>query len=694
MKTKLLSIILVFIVFIGIFAGCQNSDNPNNDVNNSTEQDKFAILSDSYLKMDLINALNEIKIDETKMSAIEKLEDWAAGPKYAFTYADKITLVIYCNLNSTVESINYNDEKIYYRGFEPYNVNNYIWQSSLLEVLIPYSQNIVKSYLNYPSTAKFPSVSSEWAIARYNNLYYLESWVKASNAFGVEDKINFRTGIYIDQNSNYKTIYFKINGITKLDLTDQYQPSVERKQVTPKYPGKNPIETQGINLKYGQVGQYGEEKIIDGVSYIYYYLPYGTYNVINNGNSGVVYVASDEMCQNEEGYWENVHTEIYKFEKGSHGKNQTIDIPEKYHIELSMYTNVSFIKLPTDDTDKPDDGESTDEDCDHVLDSYCVCTKCKKAFHQIGQDFQCIKCKQGYLHIENNYIYTGSYPQTEVTDESILCSLNNLATTHYPNIQEDWISYDYDRYQNGELGDFGDFMYYIDIEYNNNKYRGVYLEKYRRPYQQYGKYSLKKIYWFKYEPIKWDVISKSNDKILLVSSVIIDSQEFNTSDLPREIGGKTIYSNNWEYSSIRNWLNYNFYNIAFDSIQQKRIQNSFLDNKTTGGIYRKNISHAPYEPYYDPTNKYASCQNNTEDNIFLLSRKDIYDIYDDNNDLIKEATDYALIQGSEQGGWALRSPCLYEHNFMAFPTTGLSSWRAGKVLGPWGVVPAMEIALF
>ena len=696
MKTKFLSMVLILIFFISACVGCQNSNNKNdNIIDNSTEQDKFAILNDSYLTMDLINALNEINVDETKITSFEKLEDWVAGPKYSFTYADKIKLIVYCNLNSTVESINYNDEKIYYRGFESYNINNYIYQSSLLDVLIPYTQNIVKSYLSYPSTAKFPLVSSEWAVSRYNNLYYLESWVKASNAFGIEDKINFTTGVYIDQNTNYKTIYFKIDGNIKLDLTEQYQPSEQRKQVTPKYPGKDIIESKGINLKYGQLGQYGEEKIIDGVSYIYYYLPYGTYNVVNNGNSGIIYVESDEMYQNEEGYWENVDTEIYTFKTGSYGNSQTISIPEKYHIELSMYTNVSFIKVSVDDN--TDDDETTDDKCEHILDSYCVCIKCKKAFHQIGEDFQCIRCKQGYLHIENNYIYTGSYPQSEVTDELILDSLNKLVATHYPIIEKDWVSYGYLSYQNKELVNLGDYMYYIDIEYNYNKYRGVYLGNYRRPYQQYNKYETKKIYWFKYEPIKWKIIEKTNDKALLVSDVIIDSQEFNTTTLSKEIEGKTIYSNNWEYSSIRNWLNNNFYETAFDPLQQERIKSKILDNKTTGGIYRRNISYPPYEPYYDSTNKYASCQNNTEDKIFLLSRKDVYDIFSSSEDLIKNRTDYSIIQGNENiGGWMLRSPCFYEENYMAFPrvkTSDGGGWAAGGVQGLWGVLPAIEISL-
>lgn len=41
--------VLILIFFISACVGCQNSNNKNdNIIDNSTEQDKFAILNDSY----------------------------------------------------------------------------------------------------------------------------------------------------------------------------------------------------------------------------------------------------------------------------------------------------------------------------------------------------------------------------------------------------------------------------------------------------------------------------------------------------------------------------------------------------------------------------------------------------------------------------------------------------------------------
>ena len=60
----------------------------------------------------------------------------------------------------------------------------------------------------------------------------------------------------------------------------------------------------------------------------------------NNGNMGTIYVASDEMRKNSDGYMENIDTRVYKFKVGTNGETQEIDIPEGYHIELSISTNI------------------------------------------------------------------------------------------------------------------------------------------------------------------------------------------------------------------------------------------------------------------------------------------------------------------------------------------------------------------
>ena len=73
----------------------------------------------------------------------------------------------------------------------------------------------------------------------------------------------------------------------------------------------------------------------------------------------------------------------------------------------------------------------------------------------------------------------------------------------------------------------------------------------------------------KKEPIEWIVLDKKGDKVFLISRYIIDRQTF------------TYKTNNptWETSYVREWLNNDFINIAFDSYEQSVISETTLDNK-------------------------------------------------------------------------------------------------------------------
>lgn len=323
MKKLLLCALIAILIFT--IAACSNSINePNENI------DKYGIFNDAYLQSDFENALVEIKADETKISDFTKIEDWAGGTKYKFTYENKITLNVYCNTTSTVESIVYGDEKIYYRGYESYDINNYVYDQGIIDILIPSSQNFIKLYLNYPSTAKFPWTSSEWSYSKYNDIYVLSSWVKASNAFGVESQSNFTIGFYIGENDT-ECIYIKIGDDIKVNKVNEYKQTETRKQVTPKYPDKTSSTSgNGINLVYGQLGEYGKNENDNGYSYIAYYVPGGKYTVINNGNYATFFVSKGD------------DTQTYRFASGSNGQTQEVIIPDGYYIELAINTNITL----------------------------------------------------------------------------------------------------------------------------------------------------------------------------------------------------------------------------------------------------------------------------------------------------------------------------------------------------------------
>lgn len=174
----------------------------------------------------------------------------------------------------------------------------------------------------------------------------------------------------------------------------------------------------------------------------------------------------------------------------------------------------------------------------------------------------------------------GLYPRSYVYDETLITELNSLSEVE----ENGWYLY------NNE--------YYAKVVANPNKTNytfnnGTTIEK-------------DKTYWFKCEPIVWNVLSSKDGEYYLLSKDLIDSHNyFESIENERTIDGKTIYPSNYEHSDLRAWLNNEFYNKAF-SLDSSYINTTTVDNSdaVTGSG--------------DDT--YAS--NNTEDKVFLPSYLD------------------------------------------------------------------------
>ena len=266
--------------------------------------------------------------------------------------------------------------------------------------------------------------------------------------------------------------------------------------------------------------------------------------------------------------------------------------------------------------------------------------------------FGCSKKDSLYKRKGDN-IYFGTYPQSIVNDKKLIDKLDEKAKT--PSIENNWISYKYYIENKTE-----DFMYYIDIDLNNDKsydYRGVYFTKYRpedcidisneeKSYQDDNGYSTNNVYWFKYEAIKWIILKEDNGRALLLSDLIIDSHEFYplfNSDKTEHNNG-IGYDNNYELSTIRKWLNDDFYNSAFNIKEKAIINETEVDNSADST---------------DRNAKDFTC-NNTLDKVFLISLTELMNLVD--MDIrVATVTDYAKVEGiytegTEYGYWRLRSP--------------------------------------
>lgn len=214
-------------------------------------------------------------------------------------------------------------------------------------------------------------------------------------------------------------------------------------------------------------------------------------------------------------------------------------------------------------------------------------------------------------------VYFGKYPQSEITskDGSIYNTLKNATGWDDNN----------------------------DITIGGTKYRRLKGEDATSATSDSSSYynwndSYKTYHYFKYEPIKWRVLSRSGNDALLLSDVALDSQKYNINDNDR-------VDVVWETSSMRSWLNgygasanqskkdysrKNFINSAFESTQRNAIE-------ITSVINNDNIAYG------------TPGGNNTSDKVFLLSESEVYDT--------DTAAGYGFVKDCDIDDEARRSRC-------------------------------------
>ena len=231
------------------------------------------------------------------------------------------------------------------------------------------------------------------------------------------------------------------------------------------------------------------------------------------------------------------------------------------------------------------------------------------------------------------------------------------------------------------------------------------------------------VYWFKYEPIKWRILTTGENSAYIMSDIALDCFSMQPDRKSETLNGvfasynnstgvpDGIYSNNWEYSFIRSWLNETFYNEVFNDLQKEIIKTTRLDNSALS------CNPNDYPKYYGNgenagKNKYADQCKDTDDKIFLLSLRDVTTTaYGFNKDVLAEdsarnlkATDFAKFHGAMMGNtqkdyvtWFTRSPSLAVGN-QGYTTFVLYRDNKGVINSPnhgaeGGVVPALWITL-
>lgn len=324
---------------------------------------------------------------------------------------------------------------------------------------------------------------------------------------------------------------------------------------------------------------------------------------------------------------------------------------------------------------------------------------------------------------DGNYIYFGYWPQTLERDETVVAKLNEIAGT--PPLPRDK-----ENPHNWESHEGTTYMWQKIVIYNGTKYLGVQMNDYRasgvyslRSYIMKNGYFTFEVYWFKYEPIKWRILTTSGNSAFIMSDIALDSfsiqpdrKSENRDGLLADYNNSKgvpdgIYANNWEYCFLRGWLNETFYNEVFNGLQKEIIKTTRLDNTA------RSSNPNDYPKYYGygenaGKNKYADQCKDTDDKIFLLSLRDVTTTaYGFNKNVLAEdparnlkASDFAKFHGVSMGNtqkdyvtWYTRSPSLAVGN-QGYTTFVLYRDNKGVINSPdlvaeGGVVPALWITL-
>ena len=300
----------------------------------------------------------------------------------------------------------------------------------------------------------------------------------------------------------------------------------------------------------------------------------------------------------------------------------------------------------------------------------------------------------------NVHFSFGRYPQTLVEDDALVDRLNGLAKG------KTFTSY---RYYSGDGAQGSqkqwDYMRYLDVVCEGETYRGVVFSGYRplftyespttnRSYQDDAGYEPDTVYWFLYEPLEWRLTDGDS---LLLCDFAVDAQPFNNATYYSKTGktfngalchyfsdvAMTHPANDWGSSSLRRWLNEDFYNTAFSEEEKALIVRTTLTNRG----------------YSDRFN-YAD----TEDYVFLLSYNEAaasdYFLAESEQARSVLPTDYARIQGvgvyessshEVQIPWRLRSAGFHSDDTCFISTGGLAHYHLDAMGQMGGIRPALRL---
>ena len=179
------------------------------------------------------------------------------------------------------------------------------------------------------------------------------------------------------------------------------------------------------------------------------------------------------------------------------------------------------------------------------------------------------------------------------------------------------------------------------------------------------------------EEIEWQVLDRENDTALLISKYALEKKSYHWNEQ------NTLTSATWETCALRQWLNNDFMNTAFDSQEKALMVESLVT--------------ADENPY-----KYgiADQGNDTFDKVFILSIKEAERYFSTRADARCTPTDYVIKYKASKlhhqlgtCSWMLRTLGKDQHQHGWIDDEGYVAYVGNMFYAAIGIRPAIRIKL-
>jgi hypothetical protein len=184
----------------------------------------------------------------------------------------------------------------------------------------------------------------------------------------------------------------------------------------------------------------------------------------------------------------------------------------------------------------------------------------------------------------------GEYPQTQVTDDATIAQLENLDSEEWEAVVNPYQTYLGNNNQTVALAYIGNDCY-LRMKMSDSNNGQVNASNGYYNWDDADTY-----HYFKFEPIKWRVLSVNEDgsDALVVADQVLDCQLFNYTMADKYYNGYMRASNYWKYSTIRSFINsydaaqnmynadyteYGFSYLGFTDAELTNVISSDLDDK-------------------------------------------------------------------------------------------------------------------